>query len=264
MRERPGGRLAHEVLVPLTVRAEPSGDRLAVATIESSSANECETPRTVSGGRVVGVRKTLRWGGTCDRLLTDVIGPVSRELIAGGNVERWFFIRYGNPDDHLRWRLQVPTGTPSDHVRHRLEQIVHPLHEAGLVRQFTFDTYEREVERYGGGEAMTLAEQWFWADSDAIVRVLEDLGRRGDAASELRWRVGIVGTDTLLTDLGLDLEARARVMRTMRDCLVASSTSTPRSANSSLQSLESCRRSSQRCWPIMSIRKVRWARPSRP
>jgi thiopeptide-type bacteriocin biosynthesis protein len=96
-----------------------------------------------------------------------------------------------------------------------VEQAVQPLVEGGLVRRFTFDTYEREIERYGGTEALTLAEQWFWADSDAMVSVLEALGP-GDAGAELRWRVGILGTDALLADLGLEVEGRAEVMRAVR------------------------------------------------
>jgi hypothetical protein len=33
-----------------------------------------------------------------DRLITESIGPVSRDLMATGAIERWFFIRYLDPD----------------------------------------------------------------------------------------------------------------------------------------------------------------------
>ena len=43
----------------------------------------------------------------------------------------------------------------------------------GLVRRLVFDTYEREVERYGGEAGMDAAERYFWIDSEAIVQLLD-------------------------------------------------------------------------------------------
>jgi thiopeptide-type bacteriocin biosynthesis protein len=77
------------------------------------------------------------------------------------------------------------------------------------------DTYEREVERYGGPHAIELAERIFAADSDAALAVVRDLP--GDRGAELRWRVALRGIDLLFDDLGLPLDERRAVARRARE-----------------------------------------------
>jgi thiopeptide-type bacteriocin biosynthesis protein len=42
---------------------------------------------------------------------------------------------------------------------------------SGLLSRFQLDTYEREVERYGGAAGITPAEKLFHADSEAALAV---------------------------------------------------------------------------------------------
>jgi thiopeptide-type bacteriocin biosynthesis protein len=71
-----------------------------------------------------------------------------------------------------------------------------------------FDTYQREIERYGGPEAILLAERLFQADSDAVFRIME-LVDPGDAGLDERWRLAVRGMDQLLSDLGFDHGGRS-------------------------------------------------------
>ena len=77
------------------------------------------------------------------------------------------------------------------------------------------DTYEREVERYGGPEGMLLAERLFEVDSEAVLDLLERL-EEGDAGAEERWRLAVAGADALLADLGFDLAGRRDLLREVR------------------------------------------------
>jgi thiopeptide-type bacteriocin biosynthesis protein len=79
------------------------------------------------------------------------------------------------------------------------------------------DTYEREVERYGGPEAMLLAERLFQADSEAVLELLELLP--GDAGADARWRLTLCGMDMMLSDLGLGVDARLRVVTALRESM---------------------------------------------
>jgi thiopeptide-type bacteriocin biosynthesis protein len=74
------------------------------------------------------------------------------------------------------------------------------------------DSYERELERYGGSEGITLAERIFKADSEAVIELL---GRfdRGDPGLEERWRMALAGIDRLLGDFGLSLPDRLLQLR---------------------------------------------------
>ena len=76
--------------------------------------------------------------------------------------------------------------------------------------RLVLDTYEREVERYGGAAGMLLAEEIFAADSDAALALVSRLA--GDAGLDVRWRITLWGMDRLLRDLGLDLAARQQVI----------------------------------------------------
>ena len=69
----------------------------------------------------------------------------------------------------------------------------------GTVWKVSTDTYDREVERYGGDAGIELAEQIHAADSDAVLEVLGLLdGDFGEAAPETRWKLCLYATDRLL------------------------------------------------------------------
>jgi thiopeptide-type bacteriocin biosynthesis protein len=149
---------------------------------------------------------------TADGLLREVIAPVLRE--ARGLTDSWFFIRYGDPEWHLRVRFH---GDPRElHARllPALADAAAPLLEDRRLWRLQLDTYEREVERYGGPEGIDLAERLFQADSEAVIDLLEML--EGDEGADARWRLGLVGIDRLLSDLGLDTAGKLDVLERMR------------------------------------------------
>ncbi|MCC3776353.1 lantibiotic dehydratase [Streptomyces sp. UNOB3_S3] len=74
--------------------------------------------------------------------------------------DQWFHIRYADPDDHLRIRVRS-AAVPLDRVRELIGGCVRD----GLAHRFSVDTYVRELERYGGVDAMPVAERVFCAES---------------------------------------------------------------------------------------------------
>jgi thiopeptide-type bacteriocin biosynthesis protein len=86
-----------------------------------------------------------------------------------------------------------------------------PLLDAGLVWKFELGSYDREVERYGGPEAIEIAEQFFSADSDAVISFLDGL-QLDEQPAESRWQFALCGVDLMLDDLGLDLEGKLEAM----------------------------------------------------
>ena len=72
-----------------------------------------------------------------------------------------------------------------------------PLLAGGILWKIQLDTYEREVERYGGAEGVALAERIFQADSETVLEILEML-EEGDAGVDERWRLALRGIDMLL------------------------------------------------------------------
>lgn len=85
------------------------------------------------------------------------------------------------------------------------------------ISKVEFDTYEREIERYGGLEGMLTAEEIFFADSEAVLKILQALEASYDP--DARLRIAIVGVDRLLFDCRLSLLDRRAVVQPGRESL---------------------------------------------
>ena len=96
-----------------------------------------------------------------------------------------------------------------------LEAVGERLVRENVVWKVQFDTYEREVERYGGPEAIELMEEIFFRDGEAVVSMLAACS--GDAGSELRGPFMAAGSDRLLAEFGRDLAARLRLTEESRN-----------------------------------------------
>jgi thiopeptide-type bacteriocin biosynthesis protein len=198
------GRYVNEVVVPF-VRQAPAAPpaRPAPAPVPRS------TPRRFPPGSEWLYLKLYGGAATLDRLMGSALGEAIQKVTGSGAADHWFFLRYKDPEEHVRLRFH---GTPA-----RLDAEVWPALRAacaasldeGTGWRVQLDTYEREVERYGGPLGVELSEELFTADSEAVLAMLQ--AYPGDAGAELRWRMALKGMDALLDDLGLTLEAKLAV-----------------------------------------------------
>lgn len=86
--------------------------------------------------------------------------------------ELWFFLRYHDPQAHIRLRFLSSDTQQRNHLLQALLAWSHELRAEGLLTRCVLDTYERETERYGGPEAMKMIEHVFCANSEAICALL--------------------------------------------------------------------------------------------
>jgi lantibiotic biosynthesis protein len=201
----PEGRFTHQILVPF-VRGAGPGDSSAPArpsppAIRDSHGLRQPEPveRRFPPGSEWLYLKLFTGQATVDRILA-AAAPLLSQTLASGEIDGWHFVRYHDPDWHLRLRLHGRADRLL-HVLPRLRELTEPLVRAGLVWRVQLDTYEREIERYGGPAGIEHAERIFHADSAAVLDIIRVLP--GDAGAELRWQVALRGIDQLLTDLGL-------------------------------------------------------------
>jgi class I lanthipeptide synthase len=136
------------------------------------------------------------------------VGPVITELTDAGVLDHWFFLRYADPDHHLRFRFHGDPSALREHALPALTDALTPHLGDGTVWKVSTDTYDREVERYGGDAGIDLAEQIHAADSDAVIEALGLLDAFGEGAQDARWKLCLYATDRLLADAGLDLQQR--------------------------------------------------------
>jgi thiopeptide-type bacteriocin biosynthesis protein len=75
----------------------------------------------------------------------------------------------------------------------------------GECRRFGFDSYEREIERYGGEAGLEVAESVFGADSTCVTGLLA--GHARDDTLDLE-TIAVLAVDDLLAGVGLSEEER--------------------------------------------------------
>lgn len=106
--------------------------------------------------------------------LLDWLYPFAEKMLASGMAEQWHFLRYQDPEPHLRLRLK---GNALQLFQESSAWAA-PLLESGNLQQVAIETYHREFERYGGPDRTELAEAAFCTDSRLCCRLLAILQRR--------------------------------------------------------------------------------------
>ncbi len=208
--EAPEGRFVHEFVLPL-VRPPATGGSGArpQGSMVLPDGTQGEDRRSFPPGSEWLQANLFTGFATADRILREAALPLARELEASGIVDRWFFIRYGSPSWHLRLRFHGEPGRLLGDVYPALLERTRPYRETGEAWRLQIDTYEREVERYGGWEAIEIAERIAHADSVAVSTLL-GMGAPDENRLQ-RWRLALLGIDRLLGDLGFDLASRAAI-----------------------------------------------------
>lgn len=117
----------------------------------------------------------VKWYGVQDRVDEFLSGHMN-DFCNTAVKQQWacacFFMRYADPEPHIRLRF---TGEPQKLVSMLLPQLhgfASGCLQEGLLSRMVIDTYEPEVERYGGPGLIQLAEQWFCTDSSIVLQWL--------------------------------------------------------------------------------------------
>jgi lantibiotic biosynthesis protein len=140
-----------------------------------------------------------------DVLLLEVLDELVKIWKAEGWIDRWFFIRYEDPDKHLRFRVHFRSEDVFGKVVSMLSTALQKYIEEGSLHKVQYDTYERELERYGA-DCIEATEEIFHQNSEHVVQLLRLTW--GDARENFRWQAALVLIDRFLEDFGLDLSEK--------------------------------------------------------
>jgi thiopeptide-type bacteriocin biosynthesis protein len=200
----PDGAFDHELVVPFVRRDKVA--RAAPRSIEAARRT------TLPGGEWLYLRI---YGGpsTLERVFAEAIAPIVRAEARAGRVTRWFFLRYGDPEWHFRLRLRGAPEHLYGAVLPQLERALRPYHDDGALRRVTLDSYEPELDRYGGLDGMELAEAMFEADSEALAALIPHYA--ADRAE--RWRLALLGMHDVFDALDIELDGKLALARASRD-----------------------------------------------
>lgn len=155
---------------------------------------------------------------TSDEVITQIVLPLSLSLKEQGLINKWFFIRYSDPDLHLRIRFQFESpngiGTIMSEMNNRLMSFI----ESNKIWKVMLDTYRPEIERYHP-DLISHAENLFWFDSETTGLFLDSI--EGDEGEKIRWMFAFRNVDILLTDFGLSLEQKQNFMMHHKEAFAA-------------------------------------------
>lgn len=141
---------------------------------------------------------------TADSILIEIINTLAKDLIQENIIDKWFFIRYGDPKHHLRVRFHCIDKSNLGIIMSRLLPHFNDLTSQDLIWKLQTDTYQREIERYGEN-TIELSESLFFHDSVLIVTALEIIGGEDD---ELRWLFALRNIDNLLNTFEYSLDSK--------------------------------------------------------
>jgi thiopeptide-type bacteriocin biosynthesis protein len=199
----PEGRFMNEIAIPFVRRR--AHDVVDVRMPTPTPAVDPTHRNVVPGGDVL-YAKIYTGQASIDAILRDVVRPVVAEAQASQASVGWFYVRYRERGDHLRVRFFGPPHRLWSEVLPALRARLEPLLVDEHVWKLEIDTYEREIERYGGPTGMIIAEKIFHADSDACLELLTLLANDEDETQ--RWRAVAASWNALLGDVGLDVAAK--------------------------------------------------------
>ena len=111
---------------------------------------------------------------TLDKLLINELHNYIEKLRTGNFIISWFFVRYYDPDHHIRLRLKIRDNKYGSEIILALNNAVQELVQNDFIWRIEIGSYDREIERYGWLN-YEISEQLFYIDSTYYVSSLEYL-----------------------------------------------------------------------------------------
>jgi len=202
----PEGRFTHELVIPFEAAVPVSHDAVLSPPVVNGGG-----PRAYPPGSEWLYLKLYCGPASADRLLIE-LEPLLRMAQKQGLWDRWHFIRYRDPLPHLRLRFHgLPFRLLAEWLP-LLRKHLEPYQAQGLLWKWQVDTFEPELERYGGHTGFGLAEAWFFDDSQHVLHQL-----MASTDPDRRWKAGLRGMDAIWAALGLDLRERRALALAARD-----------------------------------------------
>ncbi|WP_293306591.1 lantibiotic dehydratase [Pedobacter sp. UBA5917] len=147
---------------------------------------------------------------SADKILTENLPQLNQRLYSRGLIEKTFFIRFSDPEWHLRIRFRLKDASVVGDVIMAVKEAFEEKIRSGVISKIQIDTYKPEFKRYGSN-TIEWSESLFDADSRLVTSILNTLDDYHDP-EELRWLIAMSAVDALLDDFGYGLDDKIRIM----------------------------------------------------
>ena len=144
---------------------------------------------------------------TADEFLRGSLRALVNQIIPG-KVDRWFFLRYADPDFHIRLRFKGDPIYLWGKLAMHLHNMADDLRRVNVSNKLTFDTYEPETMRYGGPSSSESATKIFQIDSEFA---LELMSTELFSDPDFRWKIICKSVDMLWSAGGYTSAERCEI-----------------------------------------------------
>jgi thiopeptide-type bacteriocin biosynthesis protein len=149
-----------------------------------------------------------------EKVLIQGVRPFIKKLISEGLLEKWFFIRFSDPDYHLRLRIQPKNKEQLNQIIQIFKTYFGAFEASGEVWKIQTDTYVRELERYGT-PAIAHVETIFYHDSNFCLDMLSTL--KGDQGEKYRWLLGVKSVDNFFNSFQFSIDDKIETLTFARN-----------------------------------------------
>lgn len=147
---------------------------------------------------------------SADDLIAYSISEYCNNLVKNKNIDKYFFMRYVDPEQHIRLRLNGEENKLLE-IYPDLRKWLNSLKEEGLMTHFSLDSYDREIERYGGLELIDIAEKVFYFDSLVTENIL--IQKREGNITFSNELIGIISEIHYMESFGIKYEEQVNYLR---------------------------------------------------
>lgn len=153
---------------------------------------------------------------TGDELLVNKIFPLLKKYKKLNYIDKYFFIRYADPNFHLRIRMHLVNTVYLGEILIDFNKSFSNLLKDNTIWKIQTDTYVRELERYNFN-LINQVESFFYTDSIFILEILSLIRKKMNNSDEIRWLIGLSLIDNTLSLFHNDDSNKYDVMLNMSE-----------------------------------------------
>ncbi|MBS1663084.1 MAG: lantibiotic dehydratase [Bacteroidetes bacterium] len=152
-----------------------------------------------------------------NELLQDILLPLLDKAVKWDAIDKWFFVRYNDPNYHIRLRLHIKGKSPGN-LMSLFSSKLKKLLDEGIIERYYVDTYIRELERYTPA-LMADVETFFYYSSHLLLWYFRYFARR-TALYPYHLDVIVLSIDTILDAFSFKIEERVALFKTLYESML--------------------------------------------
>ncbi len=141
-------------------------------------------------------------------LLINHLYELANSLTNDKWISKWFFIRYEDPDFHIRFRIEIIDKDCTSNIIEKVNRKLEKDILIGRVWKVQMEPYQREIQRYGAAN-IELMEKLFWIDSIFVCKVLTMFGDN----ERSKIFMSVLNMDLMLDRLGMNFEKKKELVQ---------------------------------------------------